>query len=51
MLNKSKGEYAYNIIDIDNDIDDTTISQIKTVKEISTKKFMDFNLIIIVFGP
>lgn len=34
MLNRSKGEYAYNIIDVDNDIDDATIGQIKTVKEI-----------------
>ena len=34
MLNKSKGEYAYNIIDIDGDIDDKVIEQIKKVKDI-----------------
>ncbi len=34
MLNKSKGDYAYNIIDVDNDIDDDTISQIRSVKDI-----------------
>ncbi len=34
MLNKSKGDYAYNIIDIDNDIDENTIIQIKSLKDI-----------------
>lgn len=34
MLNKSQGEYAYNIIDIDNDIDDKTITQIRSIKDI-----------------
>ena len=34
MLNKSKGEYAYNIIDIDGSIDDKVIEQIKKIKEI-----------------
>jgi D-3-phosphoglycerate dehydrogenase / 2-oxoglutarate reductase len=34
MLNKSKGEYAYNIIDIDSDIDVSTIRQLRSVKDI-----------------
>lgn len=34
MLNKSKGDYAYNIIDIDGDIDDETISHLKTINEV-----------------
>jgi D-3-phosphoglycerate dehydrogenase len=35
MLNKSKGDYAYNIIDIDGNVDETIIKQIKQIKEIS----------------
>ena len=34
MLNKSKGDYAYNIIDIDSDIDDTTIAQIRAINDV-----------------
>ncbi|HOT43395.1 MAG TPA: 3-phosphoglycerate dehydrogenase family protein [Spirochaetota bacterium] len=34
MLNKSRGEYAYNIIDIDGDIDENIIKQIRSIKEI-----------------
>lgn len=34
MLNKSKGDYAYNIIDIDNDIDEKTLAKIKGIKDI-----------------
>ncbi len=34
MLNMSKGEYAYNIIDVDSDIDDAVINQIKSAKDI-----------------
>ncbi len=34
MLNKSKGEYAYNIIDIDGDIDDKTEALLRNVKDI-----------------
>lgn len=34
MLNKSKGDYAYNIIDIDGDINDKAINKIKTIKEV-----------------
>jgi len=31
FLNKSKGDYAYNIIDIDSDIDETTINALKKI--------------------
>jgi D-3-phosphoglycerate dehydrogenase len=34
MLNKSKGEYAYNIIDVDGDVDGKVIDQIKKIKDI-----------------
>jgi D-3-phosphoglycerate dehydrogenase / 2-oxoglutarate reductase len=34
MLNKSKGDWAYNIIDIDGDIDEATITQLKNIKEV-----------------
>ncbi len=34
MLNKSKGDYAYNIIDIDSEIDDPTVTQIRNIKEV-----------------
>ena len=34
MLNKSKGDYAYNIIDIDGNVSETIIKQIKQIKEI-----------------
>jgi D-3-phosphoglycerate dehydrogenase / 2-oxoglutarate reductase len=34
MLNKSKGEYAYNIIDIDGTIDNKVIEQLKKIKDI-----------------
>jgi D-3-phosphoglycerate dehydrogenase len=34
MLNKSKGEYAYNIIDIDGSIDDKVIEQLRKIKDI-----------------
>jgi len=34
MLNKSKGDYAYNIIDIDSDIDEKTVTKIKSIKEV-----------------
>ncbi|OHD69219.1 MAG: 3-phosphoglycerate dehydrogenase [Spirochaetes bacterium RBG_16_49_21] len=34
MLNKSKGDWAYNIIDIDGDVDEATIQQIKKIREI-----------------
>lgn len=34
MLNKSKGEYAYNIIDIDGTVDDKAIEQIKKIKDV-----------------
>jgi len=32
MLNKSKGDYAYNIIDIDGDVNETVINNLKGVK-------------------
>ena len=31
MLNKSKGDLAYNIIDIDNEINDAVVSKLKAV--------------------
>jgi len=34
MLNKSKGEYAYNIIDIDGEIDGKVVDQLKKIKDI-----------------
>ncbi len=34
MLNKSKGDWAYNIIDIDGDINEAIINQIKQIKEL-----------------
>ena len=34
MLNKSKGDYAYNIIDIDGEINDQAIEKIKALKEV-----------------
>jgi len=34
MLNKSKGDYAYNIIDVDGSIDNECISKIKAIKEV-----------------
>jgi D-3-phosphoglycerate dehydrogenase / 2-oxoglutarate reductase len=34
MLNKSKGEYAYNIIDIDGSVNDAVIDQIKKIKDV-----------------
>lgn len=34
MLNKSKGDYAYNIIDIDSDIDDASIEKLKSIKDV-----------------
>lgn len=34
MLNKSKGEYAYNIIDVDGDVDVKVIDQIKKIKDV-----------------
>jgi D-3-phosphoglycerate dehydrogenase / 2-oxoglutarate reductase len=34
MLNKSKGDYAYNIIDIDGNVDEAIIKQIKQIKEL-----------------
>jgi D-3-phosphoglycerate dehydrogenase len=34
MLNKSKGDWAYNIIDIDGDIDEAIVKQIKQIKDI-----------------
>lgn len=34
MLNKSRGEYAYTIIDIDEDIDESVINQIRKIKDI-----------------
>jgi D-3-phosphoglycerate dehydrogenase len=34
MLNKSKGDYAYNIIDIDGEIDETTVNKLKEIKDI-----------------
>jgi D-3-phosphoglycerate dehydrogenase len=34
MLNKSKGDYAYNIIDVDSDIDEKIVSKIKNIKDI-----------------
>lgn len=34
MLNKSKGEYAYNIIDIDGSVDEDCIAKIKAINEV-----------------
>jgi len=34
MLNKSKGEYAYNIIDVDGSVDNDCITKIKAIKEV-----------------
>jgi len=34
MLNKSKGDYAYNIIDIDGEIEEKTVALIRNVKDI-----------------
>jgi D-3-phosphoglycerate dehydrogenase len=34
MLNKSKGDYAYNIIDVDSEVDDSIITKIKGIKEV-----------------
>jgi len=34
MLNKSKGDYAYNIIDIDSDIDEASIEKLKSIKDV-----------------
>ncbi|OHD65114.1 MAG: 3-phosphoglycerate dehydrogenase [Spirochaetes bacterium RBG_13_51_14] len=34
MLNKSKGDYAYNIIDIDGDVDNAIIGKMKEIKDI-----------------
>lgn len=34
MLNKSKGDFAYNIIDIDGNIEEKTIEQLKSINEV-----------------
>lgn len=34
MLNKSKGDYAYNIIDIDGNINDKVIAHLKNIKDV-----------------
>ncbi|HOO71930.1 MAG TPA: phosphoglycerate dehydrogenase [Spirochaetota bacterium] len=34
MLNKSKGDYAYNIIDIDGNADDALVNKLKSIKDI-----------------
>ena len=34
MINKSKGDYAYNIIDINGDIDEEIINEIKAIEGI-----------------
>jgi D-3-phosphoglycerate dehydrogenase / 2-oxoglutarate reductase len=34
MLNKSKGDYAYNIIDVDSEVDDSIVTKIKGIKEV-----------------
>ena len=34
MLNKSKGNYAINIIDIDGEINDETIEALKNIKDV-----------------
>ena len=34
MLNKSKGDYAYNIIDIDGNADDALVDKLKSIKDI-----------------
>jgi D-3-phosphoglycerate dehydrogenase len=35
MLNKSKGDYAYNIIDIDGDADQNVIDKLMSVEGVS----------------
>ena len=34
MLNKSKGDYAFNIIDIDGDVDEQTVAKLKSINDI-----------------
>lgn len=34
MLNKSKGDYAYNIIDVNSDINESTVEKIKKIKDV-----------------
>ncbi len=40
MLNKSKGEYAYNIIDIENELDDKTLKTLQGIKGVVKVRFI-----------
>jgi len=43
MLNKSKGEYAYNIIDVDNVIDDKILSHLRKIEGIVMVRAIETN--------
>jgi len=40
MLNKSKGEYAYNIIDVENELDEKTIKTLQGIKGVVKVRFI-----------
>ena len=42
MLNKSKGDYAMNIIDIDGDIDKKTIAALKNIKDVIMVRVLEY---------
>ena len=42
MLNKSKGEYAYNIIDVENELPDELLTRIKSIQGIIKVRFIRF---------
>jgi D-3-phosphoglycerate dehydrogenase / 2-oxoglutarate reductase len=41
MLNKSKGNYAYNIIDVDSGVTDALINKIKAIKDVIMVRLLD----------
>ena len=41
MLNKSKNEYAYNIIDIDGEIGENIIDKIKNIKDVIMVRILE----------
>ena len=43
MLNKSRGDLAYNIIDVDGDVTDTEIRKIKTIEGVIMARFIERN--------